>query len=126
MKQILIVEDEKFISELYLRALSKAGYNPTVAGDGDKGLELALTGKYDIVLLDIMVPGTLGVDVLKIIKNDYPEIKSQIIITTNLEQDEVTRAEVERLADAYIIKAEVTPKELVGYIDKIEINNSNE
>lgn len=120
MKQILIVEDEKFISELYLRALSKAGYSPTVAGDGDKGLELALTGKYDIVLLDIMVPGTLGVDVLKIIKNDHPEIKSQIIITTNLEQDEVTRAEVERLADAYIIKAEVTPKELVGYIDKIK------
>lgn len=120
-KKILIIEDEKFIGELYKRALLQAGYMVTVAESGDKGLGEALTGKFDIILLDIMVPGILGVDILKKIKYEHPEIKSKIIIATNLEHDEETRKSIEKDADGYLIKAEITPVELAGFIDQIEI-----
>jgi DNA-binding response OmpR family regulator len=117
-KHILIVEDEKFISELYVRALEQAGYMTTITNNGDDALAKALSGEFDIILLDIVIPGMLGIDVLKQLKNK-PEITSKIIIATNLEQDETTRTEVEDLADGYIIKAEITPKELAAYISEV-------
>jgi DNA-binding NarL/FixJ family response regulator len=48
-----------------------------------------------------------------------PPMKSKIIITTNLDQKEDMRKKVEEMADGYIIKAEITPKELVSYIQQV-------
>jgi DNA-binding response OmpR family regulator len=118
-KQILCIEDERFISELYTRALVNAGYGVTVLSNGDDGFAAAMTGRYDIILLDIMLPGKNGVDVLKELKNSNNPIKSKIIITTNLDQQKETKEEVEALADGYLIKAEVTPKELAEYLDQL-------
>lgn len=56
LKRILCIEDEHFISELYTRALTKAGYDVTVVVDGQEGLTKARTNQYDIILLDLMVP----------------------------------------------------------------------
>lgn len=115
-KQILCVEDELFIGELYARALQKAGYVVTIITDGQKGLEEARSDKYDIILLDIMIPQMLGVDVLHELREDGQKLKAKIIIATNLEQDDETRAKIETEADAYIIKAEITPKQLVEFL----------
>jgi DNA-binding response OmpR family regulator len=115
-KKILCIEDELFIGELYARALKKAGYEVVVILDGRKGLEEAKTDKYDIVLLDIMIPQMLGIDVLHELRKDTPDLKAKLIIATNLEQDEKTRAKIESEADGYIIKAEVTPKQLVEFL----------
>ena len=120
-KDILIVEDDVFISELYVRALSKKGYNVTVAADGTSGLTAGKSGKHDLMLLDIMVPEMTGVEVLKELREQKdlaPNMK--IVITTNLEQDDETREAVEKLADGYIIKADITPKLLVKMIEQIE------
>lgn len=121
-KRVLCIEDEFFISELYERALQKAGYDVATALNGSDGLEIAKTNSYDIVLLDLMVPGMSGMEILRILRdpNQSPGFKSKIIITTNLEQDEAVRAEVEAQADGYLIKAAITPKELVAYLDKLE------
>ncbi|OGL31276.1 hypothetical protein A3F37_02825 [Candidatus Saccharibacteria bacterium RIFCSPHIGHO2_12_FULL_41_12] len=121
MKKVLIVEDEKFIGELYSRALIDGGYEVVIVETGDEGLTLALNGEFDIILLDIMVPGLLGIDFLKKIKLEHPEIKSKIIITTNLENSEDTRKSIEKDADGYLIKAEVSPSELVTFLDQVEI-----
>lgn len=115
-KKILCVEDEFFISELYTRALTKAGYDVTVIVDGDKGLEAALTDEYDIIMLDIMVPNMLGVDILQSLRTKKSDLRARIIITTNLDEGEQRRAHTEGLADGYLIKAEVTPRQLVEYI----------
>jgi DNA-binding response OmpR family regulator len=119
-KKVLCIEDEFFISELYERALRKAGYDVTSALNGADGLQLAQTGNYDLILLDLMVPGMNGMDILRTLKdpNKTPGFNSKIIITTNLEQDDKTRSEVESQADAYLIKAAFTPKELVTFLDK--------
>lgn len=118
-KALLIIEDEHFISELYSRALKKAGYNVTIMMSGEDGLKAALNRQFDLILLDILVPGLSGMDVLeKIRANDSTTGKhSKIVITTNLEQDEKTREKLEHIADGYLIKAEMTPNELVKIVD---------
>jgi DNA-binding response OmpR family regulator len=120
-KKILIVEDEQFISDLYMRALTRAGYLPTLEFDGRKGLELAKTDQFDIILLDLMVPNMTGMDILNHLRDpkETPHIHGKIIIATNLEQREEKRAAIEQQADGYLIKAAVTPKELVDFLAKV-------
>ena len=123
--KILCIEDERFISDLYARALQKAGYQVTIVADGEKGLHEAVNGNYDLILLDIMLPTMNGVDMLYTMKNPHvqPPLQSKIIITTNLDQKEEVRQQVEQLADGYLIKAEVTPKELVSYVQQVVPSN---
>jgi DNA-binding response OmpR family regulator len=120
-RSVLCIEDEYFISELYDRALSKGGYQVTVIADGKQGLDAALTNNYDIILLDLMVPSLTGVEILRAIRDTSvdPPIKSKIIIITNLEQSEETRKDIESQADGYLVKAAMTPKELVSFIDHV-------
>ncbi|CAN5700788.1 hypothetical protein BH23PAT2_BH23PAT2_04950 [soil metagenome] len=118
---ILIIEDEYFISELYVRALNRAGYAVELAVDGADGLAKAETDTYDLILLDIMVPTITGTEILKKLRDpsNPKQIRAKIIVTTNLEQSEENKATIETQADAYIIKAEITPKQLVGFLAEI-------
>ncbi len=119
-ENILCVEDEHFISELYERSLTRAGYKVTTVVDGQEGLEQAKTNKYDIILLDIMVPTITGIELLRQIRLLDPPLKAKIIITTNLEQKENERKAIEKQADGYIIKANVTPKQLAEFLRTLE------
>jgi DNA-binding response OmpR family regulator len=121
-RNVLCIEDEHFIGELYGRALTKAGYRVTVITDGAKGLEEARTGKYDLILLDLMLPNLTGIEILRQLRDPavQPPIKSKIIITTNLEQRDDVRADIEKQADAYLVKAEFTPRQLVDFVNKIK------
>lgn len=121
-KKILCVEDEHFIGELYNRALTRAGYDVTIVVDGLEGLKEAQTDKYDIILLDLMIPNLTGIEILRSLRDpaQTPKLHSKIIITTNLEQREEIRADIERQADGYLVKAEVTPRELVEFLGTIK------
>lgn len=120
-KRILCIEDEHFISELYVRALTKAGYDVTVEVDGLRGLAQAQSDQYDIILLDLMIPSITGIEVLRRLRDprETPHLRAKIIITTNLEQREDIRADIENQADGYVVKAEITPHELVGLLDTL-------
>lgn len=122
-RKVLCIEDERFISELYAHALSKANYDVTVEVDGQKGLDLALTDQFDIILLDLMIPTITGVEVLAKLRDESrPQpIHAKIIITTNLEQREEVRQEIEKQADAYLVKAEITPRELVEFLSNVNV-----
>ncbi len=121
-KRVLCVEDEHFISELYARALTKAGYQVDVVLDGQKGLAAAQTDKYDIILLDLMIPNITGIEVLRTLRDPKltPKMHARIIITTNLEQREDVRADIEQQADGYLVKAEITPRELVEFLSHLD------
>jgi DNA-binding response OmpR family regulator len=120
-RKVLCIEDEHFISELYTRALTKAGYQVSVEADGQKGLEAAQTNEFDLILLDLMVPNVTGIEILRSLRDParVPPLKAKIIITTNLEQREDVRADIEKQADAYLVKAELTPHELVDFLDTV-------
>lgn len=120
---LLCIEDEHFIGELYTRALTKAGYAVKVVADGEAALAEAETNAYDIILLDIMLPSMSGVEILRRLKGPerQSQLKAKIIITTNLDQEETTREKIEHMADGYLIKAEITPRELVTYLSQIKL-----
>jgi len=119
--KVLCIEDEHFIGELYQRSLGHAGFDMTLEVDGAKGLELAQTDQFDIILLDLMIPTITGIEVLRILRdpNKTPHLKAKIIVTTNLEQRDDIKEDIEKQADGYIVKAEITPKELVEFLNKI-------
>ncbi|QQS19390.1 response regulator [Candidatus Saccharibacteria bacterium] len=122
LRKVLCVEDEHFISELYARALTKAGYEVDVQLDGQNGLAAAQTDAYDIILLDLMVPSITGIEVLRTLRDprQTPKMHAKIIITTNLEQRDDVRADIEHQADGYLVKAEITPHQLVEFLSKLE------
>lgn len=122
-KKVLCIEDEYFITELYERALTRAGYEVHTIIDGPSGLTEAQTNNYDIILLDIMLPNMSGLEILKQLRNpDMPnQLKAKIIITTNLDQGEEGRKAVENQADGYIVKAEITPRQLVDFLQQLAI-----
>lgn len=124
LKNILCIEDEHFISELYVRALTQAGYEVDVEMDGQKGLDRAKSNQYDIILLDLMIPTITGIEVLRHLrdKSETPKLKARIIITTNLEQRQDIREDIESQADGYLVKASITPHELVDFLSQLEPN----
>lgn len=121
-KRVLCIEDEHFISELYARALSRRGYQVDVEMDGQKGLSKAQTDSYDVILLDLMIPTIDGIEILRTLRDPAktPRLKAKVIIITNLEQREDVRADIEKQADGYIVKAEITPRELADILDKLK------
>jgi CheY-like chemotaxis protein len=120
-KKVLCIEDEHFISELYVRSLTKAGYSVDVELDGKEGLKKAQSDQYDLILLDLMLPTLTGIEVLRTLRDpeQTPHLKAKIIITTNLEQRDDVRADIEKQADGYLVKAEITPRELVNILADI-------
>jgi two-component system alkaline phosphatase synthesis response regulator PhoP len=102
MKKILLIEDDENIRELVSWNLQDERYDCSTAGDGIKGLELAQTGEFDLILLDLMLPGIDGYEVIKSLHNDG--INTPIIMLTakNEEIDKVIGLEFG--ADDYITK----------------------
>lgn len=122
-KRVLCIEDEHFISELYTRALTRAGYQVDVQLDGRKGLAAAQTDVYDIILLDLMIPSITGIEILRTLRDPRltPKMHAKIIVTTNLEQRDDVRANIEQQADGYLVKAETTPHEIVDFVGRLNI-----
>jgi DNA-binding response OmpR family regulator len=73
MARVLVVDDEPRIVNFVSRALSAEGFRVDAAADGIRGLELAHTGRYELVVLDLLLPGRDGVSVLRDLMDDRPE-----------------------------------------------------
>ena len=113
-KKILCIEDDHFISELYVRALEHEGFEVETAISGPEGLEKATSGDYDVIIIDIMLPDMLGTDVFPQIKQSTP--KSKLVIATNLDLEDEKREKLQSQVDAYVIKADITPGKLVEIV----------
>lgn len=122
MKTILCIEDDRFIGEMYIRSLKKAGFEIDWVVDGNDGLVAARNKTYDVILLDIMLPERHGTEILEALRGGKIDLipKSHVIVLTNFQQDDESRIAMEKYADAYLIKAEITPKKLISIIEKLE------
>ena len=119
---ILIVEDEHDIREIYAEVLSMAGYVVDQVADGEKGMQKIRDDNWDILLLDIMLPGKDGIKILKEIK-DHPELKKGIVIAlTNLNSENIIQEVFGSGADGYLIKSEITPDKVVEEVGRILAN----
>lgn len=120
VKTILCIEDDRFIGEMYVRSLKKAGYDVDWMVDGNDGLVAARNKQYDLILLDIMLPERRGSEILEALRGQEDLIpNTKIIVMTNFEQDDESRVAMEHNVDAYLIKAEITPKLLLQVIEKL-------
>lgn len=121
-KTILCIEDDRFIGEMYVRSLKKAGYEVDWIVDGNDGMIAARNKQYDFILLDVMLPERRGTEILDALRGGKEDLipHTHVIILTNFEQDDESRLAMQKHADAYLIKAEITPKKLVSVIQHLD------
>ncbi len=122
IKTILCVEDDRFIGEMYVRSLQKAGYDVTWVVDGNDGLVAARNQHFDLIILDLMLPEQRGDQILDALRNNDVDLipNSKVLIMTNFEQDEASRSSILRRVDGYLIKADITPRKLIEVIGQID------
>ena len=125
IKTILCVEDDRFIGEMYVRSLQKAGYDVTWVVDGNDGLVAARNQNFDLIILDLMLPEQRGDQILDALRNNNVDLvpDSKILIMTNFEQDEASRKSVMSRVDGYLIKADITPRNLIEVVKQMSSNN---
>ncbi len=102
MEKVLIVEDDAGLRLAMTKALRLAGYEIAVAKTGDEGLEMALAEPPDVVLLDVMLPGKNGFEVLAELRSRDPELPIVMITAKGEEADKVRGLELG--ADEYVVK----------------------
>lgn len=121
IQSILMIEDDRFIGEMYVRSLRKEGYHVEWVITGPEGYASATAQHYDLILLDIMLPEAQGTEVLEQLRNPKNDKipGSRVIILTNYEQDDQSRMAMEAKADGYLIKAEITPRKLIEIIKQL-------
>ena len=119
---VLCIEDDRFIGEMYVRSLKKAGYEVDWVVDGNDGLIAARNKSYDVILLDVMLPERRGTEILDALRGGKEDLipNSRVIVLTNFEQDDESRTAMQKHADAYLIKAEITPKKLIDVIQQLD------
>lgn len=117
--KILIVEDDKFLRDIAVMKLKHEGFDIDSATDGGEGLEMAKKNTFDLILLDIILPGIDGFEVLKRIKED-PKLKNiPIILLSNLGQKSDIDKGIALGATDYIIKAHHTLDEIIEKIKNV-------
>ena len=101
MQRILVVEDDFDIQELLQNFLQETGYEVDIAGDGVEALSIFIDGKYDLILLDIMLPKIDGYGVCELIRkqSDVPII---MLTALNGEDDQIKGLDLQ--VDDYITK----------------------
>jgi len=118
-KKILIIEDDKFLRELIAKKLQKEGYEISEAVDGEEGIKKVKEEKPDLVLLDLILPGIDGFEVLSRAKEDPALSQIPVIILSNLGQKEDVERGLGLGAVDYLIKAHFTPGEIIEKIRAI-------
>ncbi len=114
---VLVVDDEPTIAEVVARYLDRAGYRTRIAGDGSSALELVRADRPDLVVLDLMLPGIDGLEVMRRIRDRDRERVAVILLTAKGE--EADRVIGLRLgADDYVVKP-FSPAELVARVDAV-------
>lgn len=114
-KKVLIAEDEKPMAKALQLKLSHSGFLATIANNGEEAMDLILKEKFDIILLDIMMPKRDGFSIMLEMKTK--KIKTPVVVLSNLSQEDDAKKAKELGAIAFFIKSN-TP--LLGIIDNIK------
>ncbi len=102
--RVLVVEDDPHIRELVLLHLGLEGFTTAAAGDGSDGLQLARTERFDLIILDVMLPGLDGVTVCRAIRRE-PHLKDVPILMLTARREESDKVNgLESGADDYLTK----------------------
>jgi len=102
MKRILLIEDESSLVSFIKKGLSEEGYEVSVALDGHQGMQMAVAHEYDLIILDIMLPGKNGLDLCRDIRAQNKKVA--LLFLTALGTAENIVLGLETGADDYLVK----------------------
>lgn len=123
-KKILLIEDEMPAIDIYEKVLNKAGFKTKSLINGREALSELRKIKHqekarpDLILLDLILPDINGIEILKEIKSWQETRDIPVVILTNYRDVETEQRGEELGADAYIIKTNITPQEILGIVRK--------
>lgn len=115
---ILIVEDDQFLRSLAAKRLEKAGFVVTMAVDGESAMNVALESKPALVLLDLLLPGKDGFEVLRELRANEATKGVPVIIFSNLGRQEDIQKARELGANDFLIKANFTLDDLTQKVNE--------
>lgn len=119
VKKVLIVEDQADIRELIRMSLELADYEIHEAEDGDQGLQMINRIQPDLVLLDVMMPGSLdGLAVCKRVKSDPSKRRIKVVMLSARNQASDRQAGLSAGADDYLMKP-FSPRQLMQSVAKV-------
>lgn len=117
--KILIIEDDRVLVEALKFELKEQKYNISVSLEGDGAYEKVLKERPDIILLDLVLPGTHGFEILKKIKENSETKNIPVIVATNLGEESDKKKAMGLGAEDYFVKASVDLDQLSEKISKI-------
>jgi heavy metal response regulator len=100
--RLLLIEDEEKVSRFIVKGLMAERFAVDVAAEGDRGLELALTYNYDLIILDLMLPGLSGTEVLRLVRRQNERVPVLVLTARDAITDKVRHFEIG--ADDYLTK----------------------
>lgn len=119
MKKILLVEDDTLLSSILASSLRDAKYEVDCAFDGDAAVTRAIGRHFDLMLLDILLPGKDGFEVLSIMKAMDATKAIPVIVISNLSDEQSKKRMKDGGAAGYIVKAHTTPQEVIDEVGKV-------
>lgn len=120
-QHVLLVEDEPLLIDLYEETFAGESFDLSTAETGEDALKLARAGRVDLILLDILLPGINGFEVLRQLKADIETRDIPVIVLTNLgseQSDKDKQLAISLGAVDYLVKSYHTPDEMVEIITK--------
>ena len=117
-QKVLVIEDEGDILEIIAYNLGREGYQVLSSRDGEEGLEIAQRDEPDLILLDLMLPGTDGLEICRIIKDGPRGADTPIIMVTAKGEESDVVLGLGMGADDYVVKP-FSPRELVARVKAV-------
>lgn len=115
-KQILIVEDDISLHEILKKKLESEGFETLSAYDGEEGLQMALTERPDLILLDIVMPKKDGITMLQELRTDAWGKSIAVILLSNIDSTESIQGALGKGALDYIVKSRFDTADIVKKI----------
>jgi CheY-like chemotaxis protein len=116
MKKILFIEDDQIVANVYRNKLAVEGYQVEVAVDGESGLRVMRTFQPHVILLDLMLPGMSGVDVIKEVRSEKDFAKTPIIVFSNTYLTNIIQEAWRAGANKCLSKSSCTPKDVIEVV----------
>jgi CheY-like chemotaxis protein len=120
-KTVLIIEDNEDLVNSYAESLESVGFNAIKALDGYQGLDIMSkqAGNIDLVLLDLMMPGVDGLEVLRTVKEDADKYgEAPIVVLTNMTSENVIKEAFSLGATSYLVKTDLDYEGLIKEVNK--------
>ncbi|MFH1047518.1 MAG: response regulator [Patescibacteria group bacterium] len=118
-RKVLVIDDDEFLAGIYILTLKKAGFDIELQKDGTSGLRVAKKIKPAAIILDVLMPGIDGFQVLRELKENRTTKNIPVLMLTTLSQNEDVEMGLAAGADVYLTKTTSLPNDVVSKLNEL-------